>query len=96
MRIDLTQLRITHDEAAHRFEAWFDDRRLGLADYVPQDGVWLFTHTEVDPVYRGQNVATVLIRAALDEARKRNKRIVPLCYFVEVFLRRYPEYQNLR
>jgi predicted GNAT family acetyltransferase len=35
------------------------------------------------------------VRAALDFARDKQLRVVPLCPFVAGYLRRHPEYQDL-
>lgn len=57
--------------------------------------VMVMTHTEVDPGFAGQGVATDLIRGALDDIRAKALPIVPLCPFVAAFLARHPDYRHL-
>ena len=52
----------------------------------------MFTHTEVPPADEGKGIGSQIVRAALDDARKRGFKIVPACSFVADFVRRHPEY----
>jgi predicted GNAT family acetyltransferase len=44
----------------------------------------------------GRGIGASLVRAALDDARKRGFKIVPACSFVAAFVRRHPEYNDER
>ena len=59
------------------------------------EGVRAFLHTEVDPSLERRGLGTALVTGALDDARARGLRIVPICPFVDAFLRRHPEYADL-
>jgi uncharacterized protein len=64
--------------------------------YRDRDGRALaLLHTEVDPAIRRRGLGSALVRAALDDARARGVRIVPICPFVEAFVRDHPEYSDL-
>ena len=52
-------------------------------------------HVEIAPAHRGQNLANLLVRAALDDVAARDERVVALCPFVVAFLRRNPKYRTL-
>jgi predicted GNAT family acetyltransferase len=67
----------------------------GELSYTFQDGRYHFDHTEVPPELRGQGIAGQLARAAFDHARKHGWRVVPACSYIEVFLKRHPEYADL-
>jgi len=43
----------------------------------------------------GRGVGSKLIRAALDSARDRGLKVIPICPFVKAFIVRHPEYQAL-
>jgi predicted GNAT family acetyltransferase len=53
------------------------------------------THTFVSPELRGKGIAEKLVRTALDYARSEQRRVVPSCSYVDLFIRRYPEFQTL-
>ena len=58
------------------------DDLLAFLSYAYEDNAVVMDHTYVPAEFRGRGVATTLVRAALDEARRRNWRIVPRCSFV--------------
>ncbi len=78
-----------------RFEITVDGRLAGFAEYRSRPGRIVFTHTEVDDAYQGQGLASRLIRAALDHARRGNLVVTPLCAYVAAFIRRHPDYLGL-
>ncbi len=49
-----------------------------------------FTHTELDDAYQGQGLASQLAAYALADAVSRNLVIIPLCPYMERYLRRHP------
>lgn len=63
--------------------------------YTVREGRHHFDHTVVPPELRGQGVAGQLATAALEHARQNGWRIVPDCSFIEVFLKRHPDYADL-
>jgi predicted GNAT family acetyltransferase len=63
-----------------------------MAVYHREGNSLVFTHTEVPPADEGKGVGSRLVRAALDDARRRGLKIVPACSFVFDFVRRHPEY----
>ena len=80
---------------ASRYEARVGDQVAGFSRYVLADGVFVFTHTEVDPAFEGQGVGGTLVRGALDDVRRRGARVVAQCPFVHAFIDDHPEYQDL-
>lgn len=53
-----------------------------------------FQHTFVAPELRGRGIADVLVRHALDDARRHGDRVLATCPFVRKFVERHPEYQE--
>lgn len=82
---------ITHlpDENCFRSEGG------GVLSYTVVNGCHHFDHTEVPPALRGQGVAGKLAQAAFDHARQNSWRVVPACSYIEVFIKRHPEYADL-
>ena len=85
---------ILDNTARHRFEAAVGDH-VAVVGYARHGDAIIFTHTEVPDALRGQGVGDALARAALDSARARKLRVVPLCPFIGAFIRRHTEYQDL-
>lgn len=79
-----------------RYELVDDGEVVAYADYREHDGDLMFPHTVVDPSRRGQGLGEVLVRAALDDVRRRGRRVVPTCWFVAAFLDRHADYADLR
>jgi uncharacterized protein len=52
-------------------------------------------HTEVPASLRGQGVASLLAKTALETARGQGLRVVILCPYVKEYVERHPEYQAL-
>jgi predicted GNAT family acetyltransferase len=52
-------------------------------------------HTEVPRELRGKGIGEKLVRGVLDEVRRRNLKVVPLCWFVREFVQRNPEYSDV-
>lgn len=90
-----TTLNVIHNTAQHRFEATVDGL-LCRADYELHQGVMAMTHTIVPRELEGRGIAGQLVRTALQWARDQQLRVKPVCSYVEVYLRRHPEWQDLR
>jgi uncharacterized protein len=85
---------VTRNDARHRFETTADGYTAVLV-YREGDGQVTLIHTEVPPELRGRGIADALARAALDDARRRQLLVRPLCPFVQAFMKRHPAYADL-
>jgi predicted GNAT family acetyltransferase len=52
-------------------------------------------HTEVDPALRGRGVAEALAQSAIAYARGRGMHIIPTCPYVQRWLTKHPEHNDL-
>lgn len=86
---------VRHNQARSRYEL-DTEHGIAVAVYSVHDNKAVFTHTEVPPEDEGKGLATQLVRAALDDTRRRGLKIVPACSFVVAFVRRHPEYDDGR
>lgn len=86
---------VRHNEAQGRYEL-DTEHGLAIAVYHRQGDRLVFTHTEVPPADEGKGIGSQIVRAALDDARKRGFKIVPACSFVADFVHRHPEYDDAR
>lgn len=85
---------VRHNPTASRYEIDVNGQ-LAVAEYVNEGERMIFTHTFVPPELRGRGLAEKLVRRALEDARAKNTKVVPACSYVDVFIRRNPEYQSL-
>jgi predicted GNAT family acetyltransferase len=89
-------LELARDEPHKRYTGSVEGRVAAFAEYIPTPELVVFTHTETDPSYEGQGVASQLVRWALDDARGRGLRVLPLCPFVKAYIGRHlDEYGDL-
>jgi len=86
---------VQDNPARHRFEIRADGEPAGLAAYRVRDGVVVVTHSEVDPRFRGQGLASELARQTLDTLRERGEKVVPACPFFAKFVAEHPEYDDI-
>jgi predicted GNAT family acetyltransferase len=87
-------LDIQHNRGAQRFEVTVEDT-LCVLDYTLAEGGMAITHTVVPPPAGGRGVAGELVRTALDYARMKGWKVVPLCSYAEAWIQRHPDYADL-
>ena len=91
-----SSVHVVHNADRQRYELVDDGSVIGFTEYHPDgDTQLVFDHTVVDDAYSGQGLAGKLVRFALDDVRARGKRVVPVCPFVDSFIDKHPEYQDL-
>lgn len=56
----------------------------------------IIDHTGVPDAYRGGNVGLALVTRAVEDAREKGYRILPLCPFAAAQFRRHPEWADVR
>lgn len=67
-----------------------------FAEYVDAGQTLVLTHTFVPVAFRGRGLAGILVRSALDFARKEGKKIDPQCSYATAYLDQHREYDDLR
>jgi hypothetical protein len=78
-----------------RYEAVVDGALAGFAAYRIHPGQIAFLHTEVEDAFEGHGVGSMLIREALDDARRRGFEVLPFCPFVNSFIAEHREFVDL-
>lgn len=92
---DPASFSVSHDPVGQRFVVLLDGHQARL-DYQRTDGSLDLTHTLVPDAIGGRGVAGQLVRAALEFARAQGLRVRPSCSYAETWMRRHPEYDDLR
>ena len=86
---------VRHDENAHRYVLEIGGLALGFAEYQDDGQRQVFTHTEVDQSLSGQGMGSKLVRESLDDARRRGKRVVPVCGFVADYVKKHHDWDDI-
>jgi predicted GNAT family acetyltransferase len=85
---------VRDNAAAKRFELEAEGG-VAVANYRLDGNTMMFTHTETPPQLQGRGIASRLVRGALENARSRGLRVLPMCSFVADYIRRHPEFRDL-
>ncbi len=86
---------VRDDEAGSFYEANVDGTQAGLLVYEVRGSRVALMHTVVDTAFQGRGVASVLVREALDDLRRKGKTITVYCPYVVTFLQKHPDYVDL-
>lgn len=88
-------VQVRHDASQQRYVLDVNGQALGFAQYQDDGERQVFTHTEIDDSLAGQGMGSTLARAALDDARRRGKRIVPVCEFIAAYMNKHSEWNDI-
>ena len=93
--MDTEPLLVRDNPERHRFEIDLGDGTFAIAEYTLRPGKIMFTHTEVPEAHEGKGIGTTLIRFALDAARERGMKVIPICPFFAAYMQKHVEVQDL-
>lgn len=83
-----TNTRVIRNDTAGRYEIWVGEDIAGFTEFRDGDGGRvIFPHTEVDRAFSGKGLGGFLVGDALADVAQRGGIIVPLCPFVQKYLR---------
>ncbi|MBG0565757.1 GNAT family N-acetyltransferase [Actinoplanes aureus] len=87
---------VTDVPERERFEARDEAGTLaGVVTYQLTGNIVVYTHTKVIPEFEGQGLGSLLARAVMDDARTKERTVVPMCPFLSGWLDKHPEYEKL-
>ena len=72
----------------HRIYVIEGDEEVGEVTFPERDGVSVINHTYVDDRYRGQGIASELVRRAVEEIESRGGRVEATCSYAQLWLAR--------
>ena len=91
----MTDVVVTDNPQASRYEAHLEDQVAGYAVYERETGRITFTHTVVESAFEGRGVGGAIVRYSLDVARAAGDRVVPRCPFYAGWIGKHPDYADL-
>jgi predicted GNAT family acetyltransferase len=86
---------VTDNPDLNRFEL-ATEAGVAISEYRLRDGVLEVRHTEVPEALEGRGIGSRLAQGVLKAARARGLKVVPRCPFVAAYMKRHPEYDDLR
>lgn len=89
-------VRVVDDPVGQRYEARIGDRVVGYTEYRRVRGRLIFVHTVVDPAVEGRGIGGRLAAGALDDVRAKGLTFGVKCPFIASYVKRHPEYDDLR
>ena len=92
MNYDEQKLKVNVE--SHRLELELEGGVAFIEYKLSQDKLFLI-HTEVPAALEGKGVASAIVQKALQYARDNNCKIVPICPFVQSYLKRHKEWNDL-
>ncbi len=87
--------RVSDNRDLSRYEIHEDGALAGFTQYDLDGEVIAFPHTEIDPEFGGRGLGSIMIREALDDARRRRLTVQPSCPFVARFIAAHDDYLDL-
>ena len=77
------QINVVFEPEQNRSAAYIDGNRVGECEFTVEGGVWSITHTGVDPACGGRGIAKMLVLKVIEEARKQQVKIDPVCSYAK-------------
>ena len=92
MNYDDLQLKLDPD--SHRMELEINGN-IAFIEYKFKNNNLFLIHTEVPAALEGKGAGTAIAQKALQFARDNNYKIIPICPFLQRYLKRHPEWNDL-
>lgn len=94
-RAEIMTMDVADNPAKSRFEMTVPGGT-AFATYRRAGDVLIVPHTEVPSELEGRGYGSALVKGVLDYARAQGLKVRPACPFVAAYLRRHPEYDDVR
>jgi predicted GNAT family acetyltransferase len=86
---------LIRDIARMQYVAVTGDQELGTIAFELFGSRIALVHTQVEPEYRHQRIASELIWRVLDDVRSRGENVTATCPLVRTFINRHADYSDL-
>jgi len=85
---------LINNEAVHNFEMFIEGHRAFIDYKLKGDKIYLI-HTEVPEALGGKGIAAIIVTKTLEYIEANHLKLLPLCVYVQAFLKRHPEWERL-
>ena len=83
---------VEFSQIEERSKAFVDGMRIGECHFSVAKDMWIITHTGVRPAYNGKGIAKMLVLKVIEEARKQNVKIRPVCPYAKRMMEENEEF----
>lgn len=90
----MTNYELIDNAEAKQYEFHIDGKKAFMEYIKVKDKIYL-THTEVPSEFEGRGIGSALVKTVLEEVKRNDWTLVPLCPFVATYIKRHPEYRAL-
>jgi uncharacterized protein len=90
-----TEITVRENTEARTYDALIAGKVVGTIVYEHGGPRIVFTHTIVEPEFRGRGIGSTLAQGALDDIRAKGVTLTNYCSFVADFITTHPEYADL-
>ena len=91
----MEEIKIVFDEPNNQSLAIFEDKPIWEWQFDVKDGKWFIMNTGVRPEFGGRGIAKQLVLKIIEEARKINIKIVPICSYAVKVMVGNDEYKDI-
>ena len=85
---------LINNESNHQYE-FHVDGFVPKIEYIKSGNKLYLTHTEVPGELEGQGIASDLVKKVLADVQQKELKVVPLCPFIDKYIKRHPEWEFL-
>ena len=86
--------KLINNEANHQYEIHVGEY-VPKIEYIKSGNKIYLTHTEVPIELEGQGIASDLVKKVLADIQQNELKVVPLCPFIDKYIKRHPEWEFL-
>ena len=86
---------INFNQRESRSVALNEGNIIGYCQYKEENNIWSITHTVVKQEFGGRGIAKRLVLSVIEEARKQNKKINPICSYAKKMMESSDEYKDV-
>lgn len=72
-----------------------EDKVVGKIEFVKDGNELTITHTIVNPLFRGQGIAKILMEKVIELAKEKGYKIIPVCSYAISYFEKNKEYKEL-
>ncbi len=72
-----------------------EDKVVGKIEFIIDGNELTITHTIVNPLFRGQGIAKILMEKVIEMAKEKGLKIIPVCSYAVSYFEKNPEYKEL-
>lgn len=88
------QYELINNEQKNRYEYQIGDE-VAIAEYIIRDNKIYIVHIEVPQDLQNQGIAAKLTEDVMRDIEKKGYKLVPVCPYAVVYVKRHPEWQKL-